>query len=259
MRTKDVLMLALDGLNFAQAMPIVMALRDKIWGVKIHDMWDHEGPRCVRWFHHQGIERVFVDLKLHDIPLTVKRRASEVKNAGGSFVSVHAIGGSDMLSAAVETGISVIGITLLTSISDEAVRRDFGTSPEIEVEKLARTAWVAGVHGITCPAHELANVLHHRAQRPEWEEKPVFVPGLRSAGKEEHDQVRVHTPGFAIRNGANYLVIGRQIVEAQDPAAELSRIEEEIGEALREDEMQRQETLERALYLAGRTPSRRIG
>lgn len=228
MRSEDCIVLSLDGLSFVQCIPILQAAQGKIWGVKIHDMLDREGPHCVRWLKTWGVTRVIVDAKLHDIPTTVRNRAMIYQQEGVDFVTVHAMSGPDSVRAAAETGIGVLAVTLLTSTTDEDVRREFGRTPELETEMLVREGLTAGARGVQCRPSEVQSVTDLLSSNPEWESKIVLVPGIRSHGKPHHDQKNVMTPRAAIEAGATHLVIGRQITEDQDPRGELLRIESEL-------------------------------
>lgn len=224
MKTEEAVIVALDGMFPDDCFSLVRKLRSGIWGVKIHDLWHRYGSRIVSWLQNVGAERVWVDLKLHDIPKTVKLCARAVRDAGADIVTVHASGDGEMIAAAVETGIHVLGVTVLTSLAPDRVRAIYGLPPELAVPGLARIAWRAGAWGVVCSAQEvsLLNQAQEEAQRK------LVVPGTRSPGKEHHDQARVDTPANAVRGGATHLVIGRQLTEARDPKEELARLQEEI-------------------------------
>jgi len=172
-------------------------------------------------------KEVFLDLKLYDIPETVKRTVAQVARTGVRFLTVHAVG--SVLRAAVEgkgaEGPRLLAVTVLTSFGP-ADLVELGYSCEISELVFMRTrqAIEAGVQGVVTSPLEAAAV--RRIAGPE---TIIVTPGVRSAGSSRGDQRRVATPVEAIRAGADYLVIGRQITRAADPAAEARRVLEEIA------------------------------
>jgi orotidine-5'-phosphate decarboxylase len=184
------------------------------------------GMEIVRELKDRG-KQVFLDLKLYDIPETVRRTVAQVARVGVRFLTVHAVG--PVLRAAVEgkgdARLQLLGVTVLTSFGPEdAAELDFtGTMAEL-VERRARRAVEAGVEGIVASPLDAAAV--RRILGPG---RILVTPGVRSAGRDRGDQKRVATPYEAVRDGADYLVIGRQITRAADPAAEAARILEEIA------------------------------
>jgi orotidine-5'-phosphate decarboxylase len=187
------------------------------------ELFTAEGPRVVQWLQAEG-RRVFLDLKLHDIPTTVRGAARSAAAMGVSLLTVHGYGGAEMVEAAVDgagerTGILVV--TVLTSLSG----RDLGISlgraePELgaEVLRLSAVAHAARAHGVVCSGHEVAAV------RSTYPTLRPLVPGLRIAGGSAHDQARVSTPERAAADGAAYLVLGRAVTAAADPQAALDGI-----------------------------------
>ena len=169
---------------------------------------------------------VFLDLKLHDIPNTVGRAARQAGKLGASLLTVHALGGPDMMLAAVEganegaaeAGVrapQVIAITILSSLAEAA-----GASPA----SLAFEAITAGAAGAVVSGEDVKDV------REALGGDPVFVvPGIRPSGQDSDDHVRVLTPGEALEAGATYIVVGRPITQAPDPAAAADSILREIG------------------------------
>jgi orotidine-5'-phosphate decarboxylase len=184
------------------------------------------GMEIVRELKDRG-KQVFLDLKLYDIPETVRRTVAQVARVGVRFLTVHAVG--PVLRAAVEgkgdARLQLLGVTVLTSFGPEdAAELDFtGTMAEL-VERRTRRAVEAGVEGIVASPLDAAAV--RRILGPG---RILVTPGVRSAGRDRGDQKRVATPYEAVRDGADYLVIGRQITRAADPAAETARILEEIA------------------------------
>ena len=129
------------------------------------------------------------------------------------MLTVHASGGIEMMRAAVESTLQVYAVTVLTSLDEQAVRQVYNDSPEAVVVKFALLAKTAGVHGIVCSPQEVDTL----AKTPELSSMTLITPGIRSPGKATDDQRRVDTPGNAIASGANYLVVGRGVTEAEDP------------------------------------------
>lgn len=187
------------------------------------ELYTAEGPRVVEWLLSQG-KRVFLDLKLHDIPNTVKGAARGAATMGVSLLTVHGYGGATMVEAAVEgaggtTGILVV--TVLTSFDTRSLGVALGREVlemGAEVTRLAAVASVARAHGVVCSGHEVAAVRSsYPALRP-------LVPGLRLEGGATHDQSRVVTPERAAADGAAYLVLGRAVTAAADPADALEAV-----------------------------------
>lgn len=228
--TRNPLIVALDLESADQARALVAELRGCVNFYKVGmELYAGAGVEFVRELIDEGKE-VFLDLKLYDIPETVRRATVQVARTGVRFLTVHAIG--SVMRAAVEgrtghPGLQLLGVTVLTSFGPEDLE-DLGTNqtiPEL-VERRARKAVSLGIDGIVSSPLEAA------ALRQTLGPKPVLVtPGVRSAGVGWGDQKRVATPAEAMRDGADYLVIGRQITRAADPAAEAARILEEIGAA----------------------------
>ncbi len=172
-------------------------------------------------------KKVFLDLKLYDIPETVKRAVSRIAASGVTFTTVH--GSGAVMHAAVEgrghSDLKLLAVTVLTSFDRDDLA-DLGYPCEVHdlVELRVRKAKEAGMDGIVCSPLEAAMV-----RKTAGPHAILVTPGVRSAGAGKGDQKRVATPADALRDGANYLVIGRQVTRAHDPAAEVGRILEEIG------------------------------
>lgn len=192
------------------------------------ELYTAEGPRVVEWLHAQG-KRVFLDLKLHDIPTTVKGAARSAAAMGVSLLTVHGYGGAAMVDAAVEgagasTGILVV--TVLTSFDARTLGVALGREvPEIgaEVTRLAAVAHAARAHGVVCSGHEVSAV------RTTFPTLRPLVPGIRLEGGATHDQSRVVTPERAAADGAAYLVLGRAVTAAADPAGALDGVLRTLG------------------------------
>jgi orotidine-5'-phosphate decarboxylase len=193
------------------------------------------GPDAVRALADRG-RRVFLDLKLHDIPNTVRGAAAAAGALGVELLTVHATGGETTLRAAVEgaaaagRGTRVVAVTLLTSLDPRAMPPGFREPFDLEetVAALLETAERAGALGIVCAAADLEGLRRRRAGRPFY----AVTPGIRPAGGEAHDQARVATIGEAVRLGASLLVLGRAVTAAPDPHAALESARAERDRAL---------------------------
>ena len=220
--TRNPIIVALDLESADQARTLVKRLGGRVNFYKIGmELYAGAGVAFVRELIDEGKE-VFLDLKLYDIPETVRRATVQVARTGVRFLTVHAV--SSVMRAAVEgrgdSGLQLLGVTVLTSFGPEDLE-DLGATQTIPqlVERRARKAVSLGIDGI------VASPLDAAALRQALGPKPILVtPGVRSAGAAWGDQKRVATPAAAMRDGADYLVIGRQITRAADPAAEVDRI-----------------------------------
>jgi orotidine-5'-phosphate decarboxylase len=192
-----------------------------------------EGPDLVREVASSA--RVFLDLKLHDIPNTVARAAEAAARSGASMVNVHASGGRAMLAAAREAlafagAPKLIAVTLLTSLDAGALSDlPLAGEPGSIALKLARLAKDCGLDGVVCSAQDLAAIRSACGR-----DFLTVVPGIRPAGADLADQKRAATPAAALQAGADVLVIGRPVTAAPDPDAALSSILSEIESASRE-------------------------
>jgi len=225
------LIVALDVNSAAAAQKIVAAVGDSASCYKVGmQLFTAEGPRVVRDLVASG-RRVFLDLKYHDIPNTVAAAATEAARLGVSMLTVHAAGGGKMLHAATEAAASVnpalmvLAVTVLTSLEDNDLDR-LGVHGPVQDQtlRLAALALASGCQGVVTSAREASRL------RGELDEEFVIVtPGVRPAGAPHGDQARVVTPAEAIAAGATYIVVGRPITEAPDPAAEARAILAEIS------------------------------
>jgi len=177
--------------------------------------------------------RVFLDLKLHDIPNTVRGAARSAARLGAELLTVHAMGGRAMVVAAAQGAASggntrVIGVTVLTSLDGYALPPGFATPfhTGFVVAQLAQMVGEAGGHGVVCSAAELPFVRQFVGK-----EIYAVTPGIRSAGAPVHDQARVATIAQAVRAGSSLLVLGRAVTAAPDPAGALERARSERDEA----------------------------
>lgn len=226
------IILAADGLDLRQCLELASKTQGLIHAIKIHSLYDEVGPSVIETLKQHGAELVWVDVKLHDIPNTVKLRAQVLAKYGADIITVHASGGAEMIEAAVDgagPNTKVYAVTVLTSLNEDQVCLIYGQSTRPAVMTLAASAKASGAHGIVCSAQEVTMF----SSCDEFHGMDLVVPGIRSAGQDIGDQKRVDTPAAAILAGATYLVIGRQITQATDPVAAIRDIELEISANLR--------------------------
>lgn len=220
------LIIALDVETADEARSIVRSLGDAASFYKVGlELYASTGMDFVRELKSRG-HRVFLDLKFHDIGETVKRAVVQISRAGADFLTIHAT--RQVMQAAVagrgDSSLKLLGVTVLTSVDDQDLIEDgYSCSVADLVEKRVRNAIAEGVDGIVCSPVEVAKV------RAIADRAILVTPGVRSAGASIGDQKRVATPAAAIANGADYLVIGRQVTRAADPRAEALRILDEIA------------------------------
>jgi len=219
------LIVALDVSSAAAAQKIVAAVGDSALTYKVGmQLYTAEGPRIVRDLVASG-RRVFLDLKYHDIPNTVGAAVAEAEKLGVSMLTVHAAGSGKMLRAAVEAArvrpeLMVLAVTVLTSMDGHDLETiGIRGSVEDSVVRLATLALANGCQGVVTSAREASTL------RAELGHKfAIVTPGVRPAGTNVGDQVRVVTPAEAIASGATHIVVGRPITEGADPAAEARAI-----------------------------------
>ena len=192
-----------------------------------------EGPEIVRTIKERG-HRIFLDLKLHDIPNTVKKAMSVLRNLDVDMTNVHAAGTVDMMKAAIEgltredgTRPLLIAVTQLTSTSEERMQKELliGASINDTIVKYAENAKAAGLDGVVCSPLEAAIVKEACGA-----EFMTVTPGVRFADGDVGDQVRVTTPERAKEIGSDFIVVGRPITAADDPVAAYERCMREFAE-----------------------------
>jgi orotidine-5'-phosphate decarboxylase len=188
-----------------------------------------EGVRAVEVVRSRG-GRVFLDLKLHDIPETVARAVSSAMGLGAELLTLHTSGGLTMMKRAAQAAqgrVKLLGVTVLTSLDEDDLRAD-GVAGNVReaVVRRAKLAGQAGIAGVVCSPQEVADV--HQA----CPSLLLVVPGVRPAGADVGDQKRVATPALAIAAGADYLVVGRPIRDAAKPAAAFAAVVDEVTTAL---------------------------
>jgi orotidine-5'-phosphate decarboxylase len=231
MTPRDRLIVALDVPDAAAARAMVDRLVGQVGMFKIGSQtFTAAGPDFVREVIARG-EKVFLDLKFHDIPNTVAGAVSAAAGLGVTLVDVHALGGKDMMEAAVGAlpamGIRLLAITILTSHHEETLAT-LGVSGSVadSVRRLAALAREAGADGVVASPNEVALV--REVCGPDF---LIVTPGIRPAGAARGDQSRTATPGAARAAGADYIVVGRPILEAADPAAAAAAIVRELSTA----------------------------
>ena len=193
------------------------------------ELFTAEGSAAVQALKQRN-KRVFLDLKLHDIPSTVARAVARARVLEVDLLTLHATGGRPMMEAAAqaaENDLTLLGVTVLTSMTSSDMGHSWGRevdSIEEEVVRLATLVRDSGVGGVVASVREAAPV-----KRALGSDLVVVTPGIRFAGGDAHDQARVSTPGAAVAAGADYLVIGRSVTQAPDPAEALRRVHEEMA------------------------------
>lgn len=226
---RNPIIVALDFESPAEASALVARLGDRVSFYKIGmELYAAAGMAFARELRAQGKD-VFLDMKFYDIPETVKRAVCQVARAGLQFLTVH---GSDaVLRAAVEgrgaAGLKLLGVSVLTSF-DQHDLADLGYPCEVSdlVDLRVRRTLAAGAEGVVASPLDAARIRGLAGP-----DAILVTPGVRSAGTAKGDQKRVATPAEAIRDGADYVVMGRQITRAADPAAAVDRVLEEIAAA----------------------------
>ena len=214
---------ALDRPSYGEADRLVTALGEAVSFYKVGlELFTAEGPAVVRELTGRG-KRIFLDLKLHDIPHTVGGAARAAGRLGADLLTVHAAGGASMVRAAADAAAEagggrtrVLAVTVLTSLAPETLpagfRRDLGLADLVVA--LAEEALGAGAHGLVCSGEEVGALRRRVGPEP-----ILVVPGTRPPGTDTQDQARVTTPREALQAGATWLVVGRAVTASADPRA----------------------------------------
>ena len=199
------------------------------------ELYYKEGPAIVTYLKEKG-HRIFLDLKMHDIPNTVRSAMRSIASLGVDLTNLHAAGGKKMMEAAVLGLIEgtpkghprpqIIAVTQLTSTSKEVMNQEQGIPGEVADSALsfAKLSKEAGLDGVVCSVHE-ARKIHEVCG----EEFIALTPGIRLEGDDAHDQTRVATPKFGKEEGSTYLVLGRSITQSETPYEVYQRVEAEIA------------------------------
>lgn len=230
-RRRLVFPLDYPSLNEARAAVIRIAPAVGVLKVGI-ELFVREGPQAVDFAHELGLD-VFLDLKLHDIPETVGRAVRAAAALRVRYLTVHASGGEAMLARAVmeaeaaTTPLTLLAVTVLTSLDAEDLEaQEIGGSPQDHVLRLAGLGWSAGVRGFVASPAE-AGPMRKALGR----DALIVTPGIRPGQADAFDQKRIATPAQAIADGADLLVVGRPIRDAEDPLAAARAVVEEIRQS----------------------------
>ncbi|MBK5255345.1 MAG: orotidine-5'-phosphate decarboxylase [Vicinamibacteria bacterium] len=229
MNPKDRLIVALDIDSKERAERLVEELSPHVGMFKVGmELFTSEGPEVVRSIVAGG-GRVFLDLKFHDIPNTVAKAVGSASQLGAFFVTVHLSGGRAMLEAAASAlpaeGTQLLGITVLTSLTDDSLKETGARGTVAEtVLQLVGLARASGIDGVVCSPHEVEII-----RNVVGDDLMIVTPGIRPKGSAKRDQARVTTPREALKLGCDYIVVGRPITEADSPADAAKAIVEELS------------------------------
>ena len=218
------IIVAIDETTFERASEVIEALDSKKCMVKIGSVtFNAMGHKIISFASDKGFE-IFLDLKLHDIPNTVKKSIQGLISLPINMLTIHISGGKDMMMAAMEavsgTQIKVFGVTALTSLNNDDTKYIFKRTTTEQVNAMLDLAEDAGIDGVVCSPHELELVSNR-------DNLLSITPGIRPQESND-DQMRVMTPREAIDLGANYLVIGRPITESKDITKSLNEIHQSL-------------------------------
>lgn len=224
------LILALDIEDRTQAIELVKQAGPNLEWVKIGlQMFTRYGPDYVREIAGLG-KRVFLDLKLHDIPNTVAKAIDSISDLPIDMLTIHTCGGREMMEWAVKAqqenkpDLQLLGVTVLTSMDNEALSGiGVNRTPAEQVAALTSLASEAGMSGLVCSPHETASVKAAHGSQFQ-----LVTPGIRPAGTAAGDQKRIMPPQLAAEQGADYIVVGRPIYQAEDPAAAVALINADL-------------------------------
>jgi len=225
MQPRDRLVVALDVSAREEILRLVDDLHDAVGVFKIGlQAFVANGPSIVREVVARNA-RVFLDLKIHDIPNTARHAIAEAASLGATIATVHASGGEAMLRACAHDSLLVLGVTVLTSLDDAELQRiGFSGSALDNAVRLARLAQSAGLRGVVSSPQEIAAIRDACGR-----DFVILTPGIRPRGADAGDQRRTMTPREAIDAGADYIVVGRPITSAADPRSAAQRIVEEMS------------------------------
>jgi orotidine-5'-phosphate decarboxylase len=231
---RERLIVALDAPSAAAALELVNRLESTCQWFKVGlELFSAAGPSIVEELTRRG-HSIFLDLKFHDIPNTVAGAVRSAAGLGARMMTIHALGGPAMLEAAraaldgMADPPTLLAVTVLTSM-DSGQLKSVGVddAPAAQVERLAQVGLKAGIRGFVCSPQEVAAL--RALAGPE---ATLVIPGVRPAGAAVGDQKRIATPAEALRQGASYLVVGRPITQAENPAEAAERILNEIADTL---------------------------
>ena len=217
-------------MEYTSAVSIADKLDPNICRLKVgNQLFTSSGPKIVKTLHDKGFE-IFLDLKFHDIPNTVYESVRSAANLGVWMINVHASGGSKMLDASKKAleGFDkpplLVGVTVLTSISEEILTEIGFNNLDKQVMRLTKLAQRSGLDGVVCAASDASKV-----KQTCGESFLTVTPGIRPRDADLNDQSRTSTPKEAIANGSDFLVIGRPITGSEDPTNALENIYKEVS------------------------------
>ena len=233
---KDKIIFALDVEHFSEAQQWVKLLRNQVGLFKVgKQLFTHAGPKVIDMILQKG-QKVFLDLKFHDIPNTAAKAGEEATKHNVTMFNLHALGGFEMMKKTVEASKAVaktlnipkpliLAVTILTSMDEETIK-EVGIQGPIDerVGRLASLAMKAGADGVVASPQEI-NIIRKRCG----DKFLIITPGIRMPSSKSDDQKRTLSPREAIATGADYLVIGRPIKEAKDPLEAVQEIVEDIA------------------------------
>lgn len=237
MHPKDRIFCALDTPDLDRALFLAAAVKENVGGFKLGlEFYSAFGPEGIRQMSALGLP-IFLDLKFHDIPNTVAKAIRAVLPLAPKMITIHTLGGLQMMKAAKQASLEaakengtepplILGVTVLTSLDDQDLQAmDISGDTANQVITLAGLAKEAGLDGIVCSPLEILGIRDKFGDGLK-----LVVPGIRPKGAETSDQKRVLTPKEAIEKGADYLVIGRPITGADDPAKAAQAIAQSLAE-----------------------------
>jgi len=229
-KVNEKLIVALDVKSLDEAKGIVKKLSPTVKIFKVGmGLFTLYGPDTVKIVHDSGA-KVFLDLKFHDIPNTVTHALRSAAKLGIFMVNIHTLGGSEMMMRAAEAiresdnKPKLLGVTVLTSMDQSSIE-EIGIDKKVEDEvvSLARLGKDSGLDGVVASPKEVSLIRNNLGK-----DFIIVTPGIRPAGAEKSDQKRIMTPREAIETGADYIVVGRPIIETKDPLAAANKIIKEM-------------------------------
>jgi orotidine-5'-phosphate decarboxylase len=234
--SKQKIVLALDVDSLEEAKKLILELKDYVGVFKVGlQLYTQNGNEIIDFMNEQKLD-FFLDVKLLDIPNTVAKAAENIVKRGASFFNIHTLGGAEMMKQCVKSAKAqalalnrkeplILGVTILTSISDEVLNNELGINKQSGdyVLKLAKLAKASGLDGVVASTHEARKIKEICGQ-----DFKVLCPGIRPEWSLKNDQKRAATPRAAIQEGADYLVIGRAVTTAEDRVKAMEMIYEEM-------------------------------
>lgn len=234
--SREKIILALDLSDGDYALELVDRFSEHIEMFKVGlELFTSAGPAVVRGIHDRG-KKVFLDLKFHDIPNTVSRAAVAATRLGVYMFNLHVSSGFEAMQKCRESVVQtclkedlprpkILGVTVLTSLAQNTLKEEFGIQHSLRthVRHLSASALKAGLDGVVASGHEVSMIRNHCGK-----EFLIATPGIRASWQPPDDQKRTMTPRQAVREGADYLIIGRSILSQQDPLKALELITVEM-------------------------------